>query len=236
MQLAFDLKLHSEATFENFVVGSNEIVVDVLKKMAVGNGGHLNCFIWSQSVDGLSHLLQAVCHHATQHAVENLYLPLAELKSFGPTLLIGVEAVPVVCLDDVDCVAGDAAWEEALFHAFNRIREKEGRLIVGAHHAVIESSFHLQDLISRLAWGVSYKLHSLDDAEKMALLQLSAKRRGFHLPRDVVKYLLTHYPRDFRTQFNILEKLDALSLQEKHKITLPFVKLVLKNETILIKP
>jgi DnaA family protein len=64
----------------------------------------------------------------------------------------------------------------------------------------------------------------LGDDDKIGLLQLTAKRRGFDLPSEVSKYLLVHYPRDMRTQFDLLEKLDALSLQEKHKITLPFVR------------
>jgi DnaA family protein len=41
---------------------------------------------------------------------------------------------------------------------------------------------------------------------------------------EVAKYLLMHYPRDLRTQLALLDRLDKLSLQEKHKITIPFIK------------
>ncbi len=223
MQLAFDLKLHSDATFENFIASSNGVVVDVLKKISLGHGEH-GCYLWAQPGEGVSHLLQAVCHEAQREAISHIYLPLKELKTFGASLLNGAEEVSVICLDDVDLVAGDQEWEEALFHLFNRSREVSGCLVVGAHHAVNDAGFHLQDLVSRLSWGGIYKLSPLTDQAKIDVLQSSAKRRGFELTLEVTKYLLSHYPRDFGTQFLLLDRLDALSLQEKRKITLHFVR------------
>lgn len=219
MQLALDLKLHSEATFENFIVGQNEVVVNVLKAFSVGRGDPY-CFMWSHPGDGLSHLLQAVCHCTA----ESVYLPLAELKPFGPAFLENIDSVPLVCIDDIHLVAGDVIWEEALFHAFNRIHERGHQLIFGAHAVAMECGFQLKDLLSRIMSGACYSLLPLKDDDKMQLLQRKAKERGFNLPVEVARYLLAHYPRDMCTQLAILEKLDLASLQEKHKITLPFVK------------
>ncbi len=227
MQLAFDLYVHSDASLDNFVLGSNALVVNALKDMASGLGDQY-CFIWAEKGDGLSHLLQAISRYAEQQAVQSLYLPLKELINLGPEVLRGVDAVSLVCLDDIDSVAGDAAWEEALFYTFNRLRDHDSRLLVGAHHIVSACGFQLQDLVSRLSWGGAYHLSSLNDESKLNFLQCNAKRRGFKLPLEVARYLLTHYPRDMRTQLRLLGKLDALSLQEKHKITLPFVRAFLK--------
>lgn len=226
MQRVLDLKLKSDATFDNFMVGQNEIAIKALNAFAAG-GGDSYCFVWSHSGDGLSHVLQAICHQSTINALESMYLPLAELKVFGPDFLEGIDSVPLVCIDDIHVVAGEAAWEEALFHAFNRIRERGHRLVFGAHHVAAECGFQLKDLLSRIAWGASYPLLALCDDDKMQLLQHTAKRRGFHLPLEVARYLLAHYPRDMRTQLAILEKLDVVSLQEQHKITLPFTKSIL---------
>ena len=232
MQLVLDLKLKSDATFDNFMVGQNPIVVNVLKEIAMGKGD-LSCFVWSHPGDGLSHLLQAICHQSTKSVQESMYLPLSELMVFGPEFLEGIDAVPVVCIDDIHLIAGNAAWEEALFHAFNRHRERGHRLVLGAHHPVTECGFQLQDLLSRITWGVSYPILALGDEDKRTLLQQAAKRRGFDLPLEVTRYLLAHYPRDMRTQLAILEKLDGVSLQEKHKITLPFVKSTLSAHFLI---
>lgn len=228
MQLVLDLKLKSDATFDNFMVGQNVIAVNVLKIFAEGNGDPY-CFVWSHPGDGLSHMLQAICHRATQVGLENIYLPLSELLVFGPSIFEGIEAVSLICIDDIHLIAGDAEWEEALFHAFNRIRERGHRLVFGAHYAAAECGFELKDLLSRITWGISYPLLALCDDDKMQLLQHTAKRRGFNLPIEVARYLLAHYPRDMRTQLSILEKLDVVSLQEKHKVTLPFTKSTLSD-------
>ena len=228
MQLVLDLKLKSDATFDNFMVGQNAITVNVLKAFAEEKGDPY-CFVWSHPGDGLSHLLQAVCHRVTQNAYEAMYLPLSELKVFGPDFLEGIDSVPIVCIDDIHLIAGDAAWEEAMFHTFNRIHERGHRLIFGAHHIAAECGFQLKDLLSRIASGASYPIVPLGDEDKIQLLQHSAKRRGFDLPIDVARYLLVHFPRDMRTQFAILERLDLVSLQEKHRVTLPFAKHVLSS-------
>lgn len=228
MQLVLDLKLKSDATFDNFISDQNTILVNVLKNFSEGKGESYG-FIWSHPGDGLSHLLQAVCHRAKQFSLESMYLPFAELKLFGPDFLEGIESIPLVCMDDIHLLAREAAWEEALFHTFNRIRERGHQLLLGAHSSVAECGFQLKDLVSRLNWGFSYPILALSDEAKLLLLQQNAQQRGFNLPIDIARYLLTHYSRDMKSQFSILEKLDLASLQEKHKITLPFVKLQLNK-------
>ncbi len=232
MQLVLDLKLKSDATFDNFMPGKNSVIIDVLKAFAQSKGDSY-CFLWSHPGNGLSHVLQAVCHQATKNSLESIYLPLSELLVFGADFLEGVDAVPVVCIDDIHLIAGDAVWEEALFHAFNRIHERGHRLVLGAHHAAVDCGFELKDLLSRITWGASYSLLELCDEDKVKLLQQAAKRRGFELSLDIARYLLAHYPRDMRTQLSILEKLDVVSLQAKHKITLPFVKSTLSSSPSL---
>lgn len=228
MQRVLDLQVKSAATFSNFIVGANALTIESLKLVAEGRGDNY-MYIWSQTGEGLSHLLQATCEHATQHAIENIYLPLAELKACGPDFLHTIHEFPVVCIDDIHLVAGEDPWEEALFHAFNRVKECQHRLLLGGHRAVAECGFQLPDLTSRLAWGAAYLITPLRDQEKILLLQQAGQRRGFHLPEEVAYYLLARYPRDMQTQRRILEKLDLLSLQEKHKITLPFVRAKLES-------
>jgi DnaA family protein len=45
-----------------------------------------------------------------------------------------------------------------------------------------------------------------------------------HMPEEVANFLLTHVPRDMTNLISVLDALDALSLQEKRKLTIPFVK------------
>ena len=53
---------------------------------------------------------------------------------FRPELLkdalSGLETHEIVCLDDVDRIAGQRVWEEAIFHLYNRILDRGGLLLV----------------------------------------------------------------------------------------------------------
>ncbi len=57
------------------------------------------------------------------------YLALKRLPKDAIASLQGLEQLDLVCVDDIHVIAGDRAWEEALFHCFNRIREANGRLL-----------------------------------------------------------------------------------------------------------
>ena len=71
-------------------------------------------------------------------------------------------------------------------------------------------------------------LESLDDEAKGKALQLWAKVRGLDITDEVAKYILNRAPRDMNELFNYLNRLDDASLQQQRKITVSFVKEVLR--------
>ena len=86
----------------------------------------------------------------------------------------------------------------------------------------------LPDLASRLDWGQIYKLQPLSDEDKLQALQLRARLRGFELPEDVGRFLLKRLDREMRTLFDTLDQLDRASITAQRKLTIPFVKDILK--------
>jgi DnaA family protein len=48
------------------------------------------------------------------------------------------------------------------------------------------------------------------------------------LPDEVANFIIQRVPRDMNALFNLLDRLDRASLQEKRKLTIPFVKQVLR--------
>uniref|UniRef100_UPI002B1D6593 HdaA/DnaA family protein n=1 Tax=Pseudomonas marginalis TaxID=298 RepID=UPI002B1D6593 len=84
------------------------------------------------------------------------------------------------------------------------------------------------DLASRLDWGLIYKLHPLSDEEKIQALQLRARMRGFELTEDVCRFVLKRLDRKMGTLFDILNELDHESIVAQRKLTIPFVKDILK--------
>ena len=151
-QLPLGLKLRDSARFASYFPGRNQEAVDSLRLSAQGGGKSL---IYLAGTPGLgkTHLLQAACQQAVVSGRTAVYLPLQHLLELSPALLEGQEQMDLVCLDDVDAVAGHVDWERGLFDLFNRMRDSGGTLLVAAERRHDQIRIELADLCSRLGWG-----------------------------------------------------------------------------------
>lgn len=229
-QLSLGVTLNDDATFDNFHAppGSpNAQALALVRAQALGSGEQL-LFLWGAPGVGLTHLLQAGCHRAHDAGLSVQYLPLEELTGIEPgPMLEGLEALDYICIDNLQAVAGKVAWEEALFHLFNRVREQGHRLLVAANRGPHQLPIGLADLRSRLQWGVTWQLQPLADVDKQQALRQRARARGLELSDEVAQYILQRVSRDMDELFHSLELLDQASLAEQRKLTIPFVKKVL---------
>lgn len=214
-QLPLQIKLNDAATFANFYAGDNAGIVTLLQQAR-----EPYIYIWSAEAAGKTHLLQALCH-AHQQAI---YLPLKEHAQLDPAMLDGLEQFNIICLDDIQAIAGMSQWEKGVFNLYNRVREVNSHLCVTARAPARQLNISLPDLVSRLNWGPVFQLLALNDVQKKAALQMRASRRGFEMSEEVANYLINHYPRDMHSLFAILDKLDDATLQAKRKLTVPFIK------------
>jgi DnaA family protein len=227
-QLPLGLRLGDHARFRNFFAGPNAELLAALRALAGGTGARL-LYCSGAPGTGKSHLLQAACAEAREQGRTAWYLPLA--AELPPAVLEGLEQQDLICLDDLQRVAGVTVWEEALFHLHNRVREQGGALVVAGQGRPEESGLRLPDLVSRLHWGLLYRLQELDDAERLAALQLRAASRGLDLPTETGDYLLRRCSRDLPALFALLDHLDVASLAAQRRLTIPFVRAVLQNDT-----
>jgi DnaA-homolog protein len=227
-QLTLGIRLRDEANFASFLIAENQEVVSSLRHLVMGSSTEY-IYLWGGKGAGKSHLLQACCQLASNAQLPAFYLSLGDPFEFTPQVLENLDDLFLVCIDNIHMIAGLRLWEEALFHFFNRSLQKNSRLLIAGKCIVKQLTITLPDLESRLSSGVTYYLKQLSDAQKLTALQLRANIRGFELTDDVGKYLLNHYPRDLEGLFNCLEVLDQASLKAKHRLTVPFVRSVLKE-------
>jgi DnaA family protein len=222
-QLALGISPRDYSTLETFVAGGNSQAVAAVTAAAEGEGEPF-IYLWGGAATGKSHLLQAACRRADELGGSALYIPLELLEQFQPSLFTDLERMQLVCLDDVHRLAGNAPWEEALFHLFNRLRAGGGTLLVAAEGSPALTPFRLPDLASRMSWGLTCHLASLDDADKQRLLQDGAARRGMEMSAETASYILRHAPRDIGSLIGLLDRLDRASLEAQRRLTLPFVR------------
>jgi DnaA family protein len=215
-QLALGVRLRAAAVFESYWPGLNGEVL-----AAVRAAGTAPLWLWGASGSGKTHLLQAACAAAGEAAA---YFPLARPLTLPPEALAGFERTRLLCIDDVDAVAGEAAWERALFRLFNEAAELHTRLIFAAAGPPRQSDWSLEDWRSRAAACVVYQLRELDDDGRIEALRLRAAQRGLQLPYETSEYLLRRMPRDLRSLFEILDQLDEASLAAQRRLTIPFIR------------
>ena len=225
-QLPLAVQLNDEATLADFCWGNNALLQQQILHALSGQGERL-IYLWGIEGSGKSHLLQACCQafSAYQSAI---YLPLHSLKEWGPDILEDLDEQTWIGIDDLDAIAGDPIWEEALFHLYNRVRDNEKTtLIISGKLPPANMSIRLPDLRSRLSWGLVMQLNELNDEDKINTLKWHAKKRGLELPTSVGQFLLNRCARNMHDLNALLNRLDEASLIAQRKITIPFVKEVL---------
>ena len=221
-QLALPLRLADHAVFDSFLCAGNETLVATLEALA--DSGGAGCWIWGAPSSGKTHLLQAVCARAGDRSI---YVPLRAFADKGAEVLEGLENRDLVCLDDLNVVAGSAVWETALFALCNGVEDRDGTLVIAAPMSSRECPVVLSDLQSRLARLASFRIRPLEDPQRVAALKLRARHRGLELPDETARYLLTRSRRDMASLYGLLDKLDRAALEAQRRLTIPFVKEVL---------
>lgn len=222
-QQPLGVHLPDTADFDTFHPGPNAEALSAVRSLVTEQAGGL--FLWGPSGSGKTHLLQAACR-ASGEAV--MYVPLRDMANESPEILEGHGEHRLLCLDDVDAVAGKSGWERALVGRMEMQRHRQGRLLCAGSAAPAGLGLTLNDLVSRLVAGTVQHLESLRDPDRVRALQVRARARGLDLPDAVATYLLTRSPRDMHALMALLDRLDAASMAAKRRLTVPFVREVLE--------
>lgn len=225
-QLPLGLQLKASARFDSFVSGPNQELIEQLRTLS---GNPVASFVayWGARGAGKTHLLHACCHRAAGKNYPVACLDFLDCNELPPQLLDSWEQYSLICLDNVQAIAGNDAWEEALFHLYNRIREQQGSLVISADCAPAQLPINLPDLRTRLGWGLTYQLQNLDDEQRLQVLRLRAQQRGCEMPEETGRYLMKRISRDLPDLVSLIDQLDEASLAEQRRLTVPFVKQVL---------
>ena len=181
-------------------------------------------YLSGPSGSGKSHLLLAACAEAASAGRRAAYLPLAAFAGALAQMLPAQEGSDLVCLDDVEAIAGRGEDEEALFHFHNRARAGGTVLVYAARGNPVTLGLGLPDLVTRLGQCTRLGVEPLDDTGRRELLRQRAARRGLQLDDAVLDYLMRRSERDLASLTALLDRLDKASLAAQRRITIPFLR------------
>ena len=217
-QLSLNFRLRDAAVFERFAPGDNLQLLQTLK-----NPRRARLFVYGGRGVGKTHLLQA-CARNQKHG---FYLPLSQVIPRIDEAFAALENFDPLCIDDIDLLAGDLSLEVGLFNLINRLHRTGHAFVLSAAAAPKHGGFVLPDLVSRLSACVAFRVAEPDDAQKRAYLVADARRRGMTLSAEAAQWIMNRTRRDMAAITALLGKLDAESLREQRRLTIPFLKTLL---------
>lgn len=180
----------------------------------------LQNFVVGRNAEALASLITAM------HAEKPQFIYLwGESGSGKSHLLKACKALGANVADDVHTL--DNTAQIALFNQYNQRKEAGSFIITAGLHAPTQMGLR-DDLATRLAWGLVYQLHPLNDIERATALKQHAHERGMKMPDEVVDYCLRYLRRDLPTLMSILNALDEWSLTMQKPITVPMLKKLLQ--------
>lgn len=226
-QLPLALRWPRRQRFEHFHAGSNAAALAAVQALALQPQAPW-VYLHGATGSGRSHLLLAACQAANAIGRRVQYLPLATLGDLASALR-GVAGSELLALDDLGAIAGNHEAEHALFDLYNRSRAEGSAMLFAADATPTQLGIELPDLRSRLGACTQFALKPLDDDERRAVLKAQAAARGIELDDSVLDWLFTRYARDLGALLDLLDKLDQASLAAQRRITVPFLRGVLRD-------
>ncbi len=141
-------------------------------------------------------------------------------------LLAACAAAGVQAADDVEAL--DEPGQVDLFNRINAARETGGAVLCAG--SLPPNLLPLrEDLKSRLAWGLVYRVRTLSDEARAHYLAGEAARRGLRISPEVIDYLLAQVRRDLPSLLAIMQRLDRRSLELQRPLTLALVRETLRE-------
>jgi DnaA family protein len=218
-QLVLDLAAPEPPSFANFLAGRNAEALSAVRRLVAGQWSETGLYLWGAPGAGKTHLLQSAVTAAREAGREASYVADAGMLIAQDPRSLALQAV--VAVDALEHAPADA--QARLFTLFNELAARGGHLLAAGREGLANAPLR-EDLRTRLAWGPTYEVVPLPDADKVVALIAYARGRGFNLADDVIGYLLAHGRRDMPALLGTLKALDRYSLATRRPISVSMLR------------
>ncbi len=118
--------------------------------------------------------------------------------------------------------------EENIFHIINNCKLNNKSILIISPFDIKDINFKLKDLVSRLKSISYYSIEKPDDDMLLKILtKLLIEKQFIINSHDIFYYILNRANRSYKEIFDIVEKLNTLSIEKKRQLTIPLIKEIL---------
>ena len=117
--------------------------------------------------------------------------------------------------------------EKLLYSLLNIIENDNKYLIITSKKPIVEIDFILKDLKSRAKNFLLYNIEKPDDELIFAILLKNLSDRQISLDKKLIDYIIKRIDRSYSKIFELIYKIDEMSLKKKKSINLQIIKEVL---------
>jgi chromosomal replication initiator protein len=242
-KLTIESQLNPYYTFETFVEApSNRIARTTGLSIAQrpGKNSFNPIFIHGGTGLGKTHLCQAIGNeikrldpskvvlYVSLEKFANQYVEAAKAGNV-PDFLNFYQALDVLIVDDIQFLANKDRTQEAMFHIFNHLHQKDKQLIFTSDCQPQELKSIEERLISRFSWGLTCELTLPDPEVRKSILVSKMHNEGLNVPEDVVDFLAYNIATNIRELEGALISLIAQNSFGRKEINIDLARHIVKN-------
>lgn len=249
--------LNNKYTFENFIVGSNNLVAQNAALAVAENPGQFYNPLYLYGGPGLgkTHLMHSIGNYilsknpdkkvlyvtSEQFTIEVVNSIRSGNASAMTKLRDKYRTVDILLIDDIQFIIGKESTQEEFFHTFNALYEAGKHIVISSDKPPKDLETLDERFRSRFVSGLSIAIGVPDYETRVAILLKKAESDNMQIDDEIINYIAENVTSNIRELEGSLNKVIAYSKLCKSDINLDLAKDALKdiispNENKVITP
>lgn len=229
--------LNPKYTFENYIVGKKtELAHAACMAVSEKPGQVYNpLFIYGSAGLGKTHLMQAVGHALLKHdqSKKVLYVTCETFTNEFIKLVRegGAEefknkyrSVDILMVDDIQFLAGKEGTQEAFFHTFNHLHQRNKQIILTSDRPPRAIPTLENRLVSRFEGGMMVDVSLPDLETRIAILKLKATLQNVEFSEEILQFIASNVQNNIRELEGALNRVIAFHQLNKAEPSIESVK------------
>ncbi len=234
---ADSLQLDTKYTFDNFVVGNNNLLAHAaaLRISEVPGENYNPFFLYGGVGLGKTHLMQAIGHrvrleepfmeviYVTSEQFTNEYITSLQ-KGRVHAFRLKYRHADILLIDDIQFLEGKEGIQEELFHTFNMLKDSGKQMVFTSDRSPRELKTIKDRLISRFNSGLIADIKPPDLETREAILKRKTEEYQINLDNEIIQFLATNITNNVRDLEGAIIKLKSIVELLNVKLTLQRVE------------